>query len=221
MFNFFDKSDLKIQEDVLNELQWDPSVTSSAVTVSSHNGVVTLRGSVPHFSEKLAAEYATQRVGGVKAVADELEVNFASPVDHSDEEIAQAALNAFKWNYSIPQSIKIAVEKGWITLSGQVEWDYQRNAARNSAAELLGVCGVTNCITIRSKAQPADIKVRIESALRRSAEAEGRKISVSVAGERVTLTGNVHSFSEFEDARLAAFNAPGVMSVDNNLVISQ
>lgn len=221
MFNFFDKTDSKIQEDVVNELQWDPSVSASAVTVSANNGIVTLRGSVPHFIEKLAAEHAAQRVGGVKAVADELEVNFMIPADHTDEEIAQAALNAFKWNYSVPDSVKLAVEKGWVTLSGEVDWDYQRNAARNTASELLGVAGVTNSITIKSKTQPSDIKTRIESALKRSAESEGRRINVSVTGSRVTLTGNVHSFSEIEDARLAAFNAPGVMSVDNNLVISQ
>ena len=221
MFNFFGKTDPQIQEDVINELQWDPSVTAREVTVSANNGIVTLRGSVPHFVEKLAAEHAAQRVGGVKAVADELEVNFMGSTDHSDEEIAQAALNAFKWNYSVPNSVKIAVEKGWVTLSGEVDWDYERNAARNTASELLGVCGVTNSITIKAKAQPSDIKARIESALKRSAESEGRKIDVSVSGDRVTLTGNVHSFSEIEDARLAAFNAPGVMSVDNDLIISQ
>ena len=221
MFNFFEKTDTKIQEDVLNELQWDPSVTASAVTVSANNGIVTLRGSVPHYIEKMAAEHAAQRVGGVKAVADELEVNFMTPPDHNDEEIAQAALNAFKWNYSVPDSVKIAVEKGWVTLSGEVEWDYQRNAARNTASEILGVCGVTNSINIKSKVQPSNIKTRIEEALKRSAESEGRKINVSVSGDHVTLPGNVHSFSEIEDARLAAFNAPGVMSVDNNLIISQ
>jgi osmotically-inducible protein OsmY len=218
MFNFFNKSDDDVKRDVLNELMWDPSVNASQVKVTANDGIVTLSGSVPHFIEKLSAEQAAERVGGVKAVADELEVK--GIFDKSDEEIARAALNAFQWNYSVPSDIKVAVEKGWITLSGQVEWDYQRNAAQDAVSELLGVTGVTNSITMKNKAQPSDIKNRIEEALKRSAESEGKKISVSVSGDKVTLTGNVHSISEKDDARLAAWMAPGVTTVENNLTIS-
>lgn len=219
MFNFFNKTDLDVKRDVTNEIFWDPSVTSDHIKVSSNDGIVTLRGSVPHFSEKVAAEQAAERVGGVKAVADELIVK--GVFDKSDEEIARAALNAMKWNYSVPDDIKISVDKGWITLVGEVEWDYQRNAAKYAVTELLGVNGVTNDIVIRSKAQPSDIKNRIEEALKRSAESEGKKINVSVKGDTVTLSGNVHSISEKDDAKFAAWMAPGIMTVENNLKVSQ
>lgn len=219
MFNFFNKSDADVKQDVISELMWDPSLDSAKINVAASNGVVTLTGSVPHFIEKMSAEHAAQRVGGVKAVADELEVK--GLFDKTDEEIARAAVNAFKWNYSVPKDVKVSVDKGFLTLSGEVEWDYQRTAAKNSVSDLLGVTGVINNIMIKSRAQPYDIKVRIEEALKRSAEAEGRKISVAVVGDKVTLTGNVHSFAEIEDARHAAWMAPGVMIVQNDLKISQ
>ena len=219
MFNFFNKTDTDVKRDVINELRWDPSVSSSDIEVSAKDGIVTLYGSVPHFFEKLSAEHAAQRVGGVKAVADEIKV--IGIFDKSDEDIARAAVSALEWNYSVPAGIKVSVDHGWLKLDGEVEWDYQRNAARKAVCELMGVSGFTNNITLKSKAQPADIKNRIEDALKRSAEAEGRKIGVSVSGDKVTLTGKVHSFSEIEDARLAAWMAPGVMKVENNLTISQ
>lgn len=219
MFNLFNKSDSNVKQDVLNELMWDPSVSSSEIKVSAKDGIVTLTGTVPHYFEKRSAEHAAQRVGGVRAVADELEIK--GLLEKSDEEIAKAALNALKWNYSVPDNVKVAVSKGWVTLEGQAEWDYERDAAKNAVSELLGVRGVTNNIELKTKVQSSDIKTRIEDALKRSAEAEGREISVAVKGDKVTLTGKVHSFSEIEDARLAAWNAPGVMTVDNQLVISQ
>lgn len=219
MFNIFNKSDSDVKQDVLNELMWDPSVSSSEVKVSAKDGVVTLRGTVPHFTEKLAAEHAAQRVGGVKGVADELEVK--GMFEKTDEEIARVALNALKWNYSVPDNVKVSVSKGWLTLEGEAEWDYERNAAKNAVSELLDVRGVTNNIKLQSKVQSGDIKTRIEEALKRSAEAEGREINVSVQGDKVTLTGKVHSMAEKDDARMAAWMAPGIMTVDNNLTISQ
>lgn len=221
MFNLFEKKDVQIQRDVLNELKWDPSVTATDITVTVHDGIATLRGTVPHYFDKSSAEQAARRVGGVRAVADELEVDLKDAYERSDEDIARTALNALDWNYSVPKGIKVTVEDGWVTLTGEVEWDYQRNAARNSVSELMGVCGVSNNITIKPKAQPTDVKTRIEDALKRSAENEGRNISVTVDDDRVILAGKVHSFSEVEDAGLAAWNAPGVRAVENNLQISQ
>ena len=219
MFNFFNKTDSEVKRDVINEIFWDPSVTSGHIKISAHEGIVTLTGTVPHYAEKVAAEQAAERVGGVKAVADELTVK--GILDKTDEEIAKAAVNAMKWNYSVPNNIKVSVDKGWITLSGEAEWDYQRNAAKYAVTELLGVVGVSNNITMKSKVQPADIKLRIEEALKRSAESEGKNISVVVKGDKVTLTGKVNSISEKEDARFAAWMAPGIQTVENNLTVSQ
>ncbi len=221
MFNFFSKTDSQIKQDVINEIKWDPSVTSTQVIVTANDGIVTLRGSVPHYYEKSKAEDAAQRVGGVRAVADEIEVNMLGSFNRSDEQIAEAAVSAIDWSYSVPKEIKISVEKGWVTLKGEAEWDYQRTAAKDAVSQLRGVRGVTNSISITSKAMSSDVKTRIEDALKRSAESEGRKISVSVSGDKATLTGNVHSFAELEVARHAAWMAPGIMFVDNNLKISQ
>lgn len=221
MFNFFEKSDSQIQRDVMNELKWDPSVTDTQINVTSKDGVVTLRGSVPHYFDKSTAEEATQRVGGVRAVADEIEVDMMGSYERSDGDIAEAALNALKWNYSVPKDLKVTVEKGWITLKGETDWDFERNAAKNAVKTLMGVRGVSNNITLKAKVLPSDVKTHIEEALKRSAEAEGRKIEVSVNRDQVTLTGNVHSFAEIADAGLAAWNAPGVKMVENNLKIAQ
>lgn len=220
MFNFHKKEDIQIQDDVINELRWDQSINSDELTATSNEGIVTLRGSVPHFSEKEKAESAAQRVGGVRAVANEIEVKMLGQFEREDDDIAEAILTAFKWNYSVPKEIKVSVEKGWVTLKGEVEWDYQRNAAKDSVTQLLGVAGVTNSISIKTKPQPSDIKFRIEEALKRSAENESRKISVAVDGKKVILSGEVQSISEVGDAGIAAWNAPGITNVENNLKIT-
>ena len=220
MFNFFEKADARLQQDVMNELNWDPSVSSSEISVMAKDGVVTLRGNVPHYIQKATAEKAAQRVGGVRAIADELEVSILTASGRSDGDIAIAALNALEWNYQVPAKINVIVEKGWLTLRGEVEWDYQRTAARDAVASLVGVNGVTNEISIKSKVQQIDVKTRIEEALKRSAESEGRNITVSVQGNRVTLSGDVHSLTEIEDARVAAWSAPGVTSVQNDLKVA-
>jgi osmotically-inducible protein OsmY len=186
-----------------------------------HDGIVTLRGSVPQYYEKTKAVEAAQRVGGVRAVADEIEVNLMGSYLHSDEQIAEAALSALQWSYSVPKDAKVTISKGWITLTGQAEWNYQRKAATNVVSRLMGVSGVTNNISIKSKILPSDIKIRIEEALIRSAEAEGRKISVSVDGDKATLTGKVHSYVELDEAGHAAWMAPGIKSVENNLWITR
>lgn len=224
MFNFFQKSDSQIQQDVINEIKWDQSIQSSSISVTTHDGVVTLRGNVPHYYEKTQSEAAAQRVGGVRAVVDEIEVNIMGSYERSDEQIAEAVLNALKWNYSVPKdTIKVIVEKGKITLKGEVEWDYQRTAAKSAVSDLMGVSSVINNILIKNKniSKPAEIRSFIESALKRSAEGEGRNISVKINGDKAILSGNVHSFSEIDVANQAAWMAPGIMSVENNITISQ
>lgn len=221
MFNFFSKSDSQIQQDVINEIQWDPSITSSQISVTAKDGIVTLRGSVPHYFEKSKAENAAQRVGGVRAVADEIEVNLMGSYIRGDEQIAESALSALQWSYSAAKDLKVTVEKGWITLKGETEWDYQRKAAKKAVSQLMGVVGVTDNMTIKTKILPEDIKKRIEESLKRTAEAEGREISVSVDGYKATLTGNVHSIAESETVRRAAWMAPGIVTVDNQLKVTQ
>ncbi len=221
MFNFYKKNDNQIQRDVVHELRWDPSVTDSQITVASQDGVITLRGRVPHYFERSMAEEAAERVGGVRAVANEIEVDLMGSYEKTDTEIAAAALNALEWSYAAPKGIKVSIENGWITLKGEADWDYERTAAKNAVSSLMGVRGVSNNIVIKEKVLIADVKSHIEQALKRSAEAEGRQIDVKVNRDQVTLSGKVHSFAEMADAGLAAWNAGGVKWVENKISISQ
>jgi len=221
MSQFFDKSDTQIQQDVLNEIKWDPSVTSSQICVSAKDGIVTLSGSVPHYFEKSQAEEAAHRVGGVRAVADEVQVDMMGSYQRGDTLIAEAALDDLRWNYSAPKGLQVTVENGWITLKGDAEWHYQRNEAEEAVNSLMGVRGVSNNISIRSKLQPSDVKSCIEDSLKRSALSEGHQISVAIEGDTVILTGKVHSRSEFDDAGNAAWMAPGIKAVENNVRIVQ
>ena len=214
------KNDNQIQQDVSSEILWDPRISSSHISASTKDGIVTLRGSVPHFMEKAAAEGAAQRVSGVRAVADEIEVELMGSFERSDEDIAAAALNAMKWSYSVPGGIQVVVDKGWLTLSGTVDWNYQRNSAQETVCSLMGVRGVTNHISLKASTSPADVKKLIENALKRSAASESRNITVSVEGHTVTLSGSMKTFDEISDARLAAWNAPGITYVKNNLTLA-
>ena len=218
-----EKTDTQLQQDVTNELEWDPSVTSDQISVAAHRGIVTLRGNVPHFFEKSTALKAAQRVGGVQGVADEIEVKIMGSYERTDEDIARAGLDALEWSYSAPKGVTVTVEKGWITLRGEVDWDHERTAAKKAVSQLMGVRGVSDELVIKaqkSHLQPGDIKDRIDEAFRRSALTEGNKIEVIVEGSRVTLNGKVNSFSEIGDAGVAAWFAPGVTSVENNLKLA-
>lgn len=220
MFNFHKKVDSKLRDDVAYELTWDPSVSSENIKVTVDDGIVTLNGDVPHYREKSQAVSAAQRVGGVRAVADELDVKLPNAFARNDSDIAKAALSALEWSYSAPMGVKVSVDRGWITLKGNAEWDYERQAARNAVSDLEGVCGVTNDIKISSIVRAIDIKSKIQKALERLAEAESQNISVTVIGNNVNLSGTVHSLSEIADVRLAAWSAPGVMNVEDHLVIT-
>jgi len=215
------KTDSQIQKDVIEELKWDPSVTHEYIGVAVKDGVVTLTGAVPSYFEKSAAERAAQRVAGVRAIAEEIEVKYPSCYRRDDGDIADSILLAFRWNVQIPDDkLHVKVAKGWVTLSGEVEWDFQRAAAENAVKPLSGVLGVTNLIGVKPRIEASDVKTKIEQALKRAAEREARRIKVEVKGTEVTLSGKVRSYAELHDARGAAWSAPGVSTVQDHLVIS-
>lgn len=217
------KSDAQIQTDVIQELKWDPRVTHEHIGVAVSDGIVTLSGTVPSYIEKSSAEKATQRVGGVKAVVEKIEVKVPGSYRRDDQDIAKAIIDQFQWHVEVPDDlVKASVENGWVDLTGQVEWEYQRTAAERAVRGLTGVRGIANKITLRPKvAQPAEIKSKIEQALKRAAEREADHLTIDVRGTRVILSGKVRSFAELRDVRGVAWSAPGVTSVDDhNLIIA-
>ena len=215
------KTDSQIQKDVRLALEWDPSITHELIGVAVSDGVLTLTGSVPSYFEKTEAESIAQRVGGVKAVVEKIEVKLANSYLRDDQDIAKAILSQFKWSFSVPDSVRVNVEKGWVELSGEVDWDFQRTAAKDCIKDLLGVKGVSNYISIKAKKVQADtIKHRIEEALKSEASREARNIDVRVSGNTVTLSGDVHSLTEKNDAKWAAWGAAGVTTVENNLRVN-
>ncbi|MDE2094418.1 MAG: BON domain-containing protein [Burkholderiales bacterium] len=215
------KSDAQLKTDVAAELEWDPSINATNVGVAVKDGVVTLTGHLDTYAEKYAIERALQRVQGVKAIALELDVKLASGHVRSDSEIAAAAESAFKWHALIPaERIRVKVEKGWVTLTGEVDWEYQRREAEKAVRPLTGVVAVTNSITLKRNVAPANITHRIRDALTRQAEREAKGIEVDVSGSTVTLRGTVHSWAERSAAQGAAWSAPGISRVVNDLIVS-
>ncbi|MDE2628140.1 MAG: BON domain-containing protein [Burkholderiales bacterium] len=215
------KSDAQLKTDVAAELEWDPSINATNVGVAVKDGVVTLTGHLDTYAEKYAIERALQRVQGVKAIALELDVKLASSHVRSDSEIAAAAESAFKWHALIPaERIRVKVEKGWVTLTGEVDWEYQRREAEKAVRPLTGVVAVTNSITLKRNVAPANITHRIRDALTRQAEREAKGIEVDVSGSTVTLRGTVHSWAERSAAQGAAWSAPGISRVVNDLIVS-
>jgi osmotically-inducible protein OsmY len=212
------KTDAQIQTDVMQEVKWDPSITHEHIGVAVSGGIVTLSGTVPSYIEKSSAEKAAQRVGGVKAVVEKIEVRIPGSYHRDDQDIAKAILDQFRWHSQVPDDlVKARVENGWVELTGEVEWDYQRSAAENAIRGLTGVRGITNKLGIKAKGvQPFEIKEKIEEALKRAAEREADRIVIEVQGTRVIHSGKVRSFAEFRDVRGAAYSAPGVTSIDDN-----
>lgn len=211
----------QIQLDVLDELAYDPAVDSSCIEVTATaGGVVTLKGRVPTYMQARAAERAAKRVRGVRAVANDIGVKPAEGFGLDDTGVAQAALQAIAWSASVPRdAIRMTVSRGWITLEGKVDWDYQRGAAYDVVRDLRGVRGVSNLIEIRPSAKASEIRVKIEDAFRRNAQLDADRVTVEVVGSRVTLHGSVGSWAEKEAAERAAFAAPGVISVDNRIEV--
>jgi osmotically-inducible protein OsmY len=208
------KTDRQLQQDVSAELKWEPSIHAERIGVEVKNGVVTLAGQVDSFAEKWNAEHAAQRVSGVMALSTELKVQLAGLAERSDADVARSAENVLSWISTLPaNSVKVMVEGGWLTLSGTVEWQFQRQAATDAVRHLLGVTGVSNQIAIQPTLSATAVKSDIEAALMRSAVADAKTISVAVDGTDLTLSGSVHTWAERQTALHTAWGTPGVRNV--------
>ena len=212
------RSDADLKKDVMAELAWDPAVESTAIGVAVKDGVVTLTGHLDTFAGKHAASRALRRVAGVQAIALEIDVKLSPDHKRSDTDIAASAEEALKWNTMVPlESIRLTVDHGWITLQGDLEWDYQRRGVEKALRPLMGVVGISNEITLRAKLKATDLSRKIEEALTRQARREAKHIQVDVDGTTVKLSGTVHSWQEREAAQGVAWSAPGVQVIVNEL----
>jgi osmotically-inducible protein OsmY len=212
------KTDSELRRDVERELEWDPSIDARNIGVAAKNGVVTLTGYVSSYADKWRAERIAKRVLGVTALANEIEVKLST--ERTDPDIAEAARAALKADSRLPADrIKVIVERGWVTLEGTVDYYYQKSAAESDVRYIASVRGVTNALVVTPKVSPTDIRMKIEEALKRSAQLDANRISVETEGSKVILSGTVRSWAEREEAEMAAWAAPGVTQVENKIKV--
>lgn len=214
------KTNENLQKDVQDAIKWEPLLHAAEIGVTAQDGIITLTGTVDSYAKKLEAEQAAKSVGGVAAVVEKITIKYAGSWQKDDNEIATEVVRALLINWQIPKDkVKVKVEKGWVNLEGELPWEYQRKAAKNAVKNLAGVKGVTNSITIKSEAKDEVEREAVERALARNWSINADGIKVKVSGNRVTLTGIVDSMYQRDEAGRLAWNAPGVWSVDNELVI--
>ena len=213
-------TDKDLKQHVQSALVWEPSLDASDIGASVDEGVVTLRGNVASYAERVTAERVALRVYGVKAVANDLVVRLVSGFERTDTEIAQAAVAALKWNTMVPSDrVTVTVTDGWLSLKGTLDWQYQKDAAGRAVRDLTGVKGVTNYIDVQPRVKTLDVREKIVEAFKRSAEIDARRVNVTATEGKVILSGNVHSFAERQEAERAAWAAPGVTQVEDRLTI--
>lgn len=215
------RTESELRTDIIAELTWDPSIRNEDIATAVKDGVVTLAGTVDTYAQRYAAERAVERVKGVRAIVNDLTVKLPGAMERSDADLAHAAVNALRWNTQVPdERIQVKVSNGWLTLEGELDRYYQRHAAEGAVRYLQGVKGVTSRITFRAVPTPGDIKQRIRESIKRQAEIDADHISVETSASRVTLRGTVRSIAERRDAERAAWNAPGVASVENDITVA-
>jgi osmotically-inducible protein OsmY len=213
--------DTELRRRVLEELDWEPSIDASAIGVAAKDGVVTLSGTVTSYAQKKNAERAAKRVAGVKAVAEDLGIKLPGAAARSDTDIAQSVLSSLRFNVSIPhEHIQVTVEDGWVTLDGEVEWQFQKSTAENAMKYTMGVKGIINRINVKPRISAADVKTKIEGAFARRAQLDANQIKIEAVDNKVVLRGNVRTWQAKEQAEDAAWSAPGVSSVENKVVVA-
>lgn len=215
------KDDTELQRDVIEELRWDPAIKEKEIGVAVRDGVVTLTGSVASYAERWAVERAVERMSGVKALANEVSVRLPSSFVRSDSDLAHQIVETFRWDVQVPDDkIKVKVARGWVTLEGEVDWAFEREAAERDVRSLTGVTSVTNVIHVKSPISSLDVSQKIKEALRRRADRDADRIHVEAMGDVVTLKGTVTSFAERRAAEGVAWSAPGVREVKDELIVA-
>lgn len=215
------KSDIELQKDVMDELAWEPSVERANIAVTAKGGIVTLGGFVASYPQKMAAEKAARRVYGVRGIAEEIEVRFQNDPKTHDDEIAKRVVDLFTWDAIIPRdTIMVKVEKGWMTLTGKVSWHFHKEAAQRVAGRIAGVKGITNLIEVKNAVSTSDVREKIMAAFRRAGDVDAKGINVVADGGTVRLGGTVHSLNQRRVAENAAWAAPGVTRIEDNILVA-